>query len=186
MAVEAITSARIHEHMREWEHTALTTELLLGIGTVVLAILGIVGVFPSFLAAIAVIGFGAILLLQGGNVILHYGDLLSEAGAKSTVSASAIGRGVTAGFLAGIAGIVLGILALLRIAPITLLSVAVITYGATLMLTSGEPVWLNSFLAKNDAIPSFSTRGVCDARKRSRTTSWSKGLYYSGDVLILI
>ena len=34
--------------------------------------------------------------------------------------------------------------------------------------------------------PSFSTRGVCDPRKRSRTTSWSKGLYYSGDVLILI
>jgi hypothetical protein len=130
----------------------VTTELVLGIGTVVLAILGIVGVFPSFLAAIAVIGFGAILLLQGGNVVLHYNDLLTEAGGTSTVSASAIGRGVTAGFLAGIAGIVLGILALLRIAPITLLSVAAITYGGALMLTSGEPVWLNSFVAKDDAI----------------------------------
>jgi 2-polyprenyl-6-methoxyphenol hydroxylase-like FAD-dependent oxidoreductase len=34
--------------------------------------------------------------------------------------------------------------------------------------------------------PSFPTGGVCDPRKRSRTKSWSKGLYYSGDVLILI
>jgi hypothetical protein len=152
MAVEAITSARIHEHAREWEHTAVRTELLVGTGAAVLSILGIVGVFPSYLAAIAVIGLGAILLLQGGNVVLHYCDLFSQSAATSTVSASAVSRGITAGFLAGIAGIFLGILALLRIAPITLLSVAVITYGGAMMLTSGEPVWMNSFLAKDNVI----------------------------------
>ena len=31
--------------------------------------------------------------------------------------------------------------------------------------------------------PSFSTRGVCDPGKRSKTTSWSKGPPHSGDVL---
>jgi hypothetical protein len=152
MAVEAISPARVHEQVRQWEHTALTTELLLAIGAVVLSILGIIGVFPPDLAAIAVIGLGTILLFQGGNVILHYRELLDEAGATNLVSASAVSRGITAEFLAGMAGIVLGILALLRIVPMTLLSVAVITYGATLMLTSGESVWLTSFVAKDNAI----------------------------------
>ena len=138
--------------MRQWEHTALTRELLLAIGAVVLSILGIVGVFPTYLAAITVIGLGTILFFEGGNVILHYSELLDEAGGTNLVSASAVSRGITAEFLAGMAGIVLGILALLRIVPMTLLSVAVITYGGTLMLTSGESVWLDSFVAKDNAI----------------------------------
>ena len=152
MSVEAISPARIHEHVRQWEHTALTMELLLAIGAVVLSILGIVGVFPTYLAAITVIGLGTILFFEGGNVILHYSELLDEAGGTNLVSASAVSRGITAEFLAGMAGIVLGILALLRIVPMTLLSVAVITYGGTLMLTSGESVWLDSFVAKDNAI----------------------------------
>jgi hypothetical protein len=127
-------------------------ELLLAIGAVVLSILGIVGVFPTYLAAITVIGLGTILFFEGGNVILHYSELLDEAGGTNLVSASAVSRGITAEFLAGMAGIVLGILALLRIVPMTLLSVAAITYGGTLMLTSGESVWLDSFVAKDNAI----------------------------------
>jgi hypothetical protein len=35
----------------------------------VLSILGIAGVFPTYLAAMAVIGLGAILLFQGANVV---------------------------------------------------------------------------------------------------------------------
>jgi hypothetical protein len=88
MAVEAISPARVHEHARQWERTALTTEVLLAMGAVVLSILGIVGVFPTYLAAITVIGLGTILLFQGGNVVLHYGELLDEAGATNMVSAS--------------------------------------------------------------------------------------------------
>src|SRR5437667_10906735 len=106
MAVEAISPARVHEQVRQWEHTALTTELLLAIGAVVLSILGIIGVFPPDLAAIAVIGLGTILLFQGGNVILHYRELIDEAGVTNLVSASAVSRGITAEFLAGMAGIV--------------------------------------------------------------------------------
>ena len=53
MAVETITPGEIHKHARQWEHTALTTELLLASGVVVLSILGIAGVFPIYLAAIA-------------------------------------------------------------------------------------------------------------------------------------
>jgi hypothetical protein len=133
MAVDVVSPARVHEHAGQWEHTTLATELLLATGALVLSILGIVGVFPTYLAAITVIGLGAILLFQGGNVVPHYNELFGESGATNMASVSAVGRGITAEFLAGIAGIVLGILALLRIVPIALLSVAVITYGTTLM-----------------------------------------------------
>jgi len=34
--------------------------------------------------------------------------------------------------------------------------------------------------------PSFSTRGVGDPGSRSRSTSWSKGLYYKSDALVVI
>jgi len=152
MTVETLTSAQFHEHARQWEHTTWTTELLLACGAVVLSILGLVGVFQAELAAIAVIGLGAILLFQGANVVLRYGELLYEADASSKLHAAEISRGITAEFLAGVAGIVLGILALLRIVPMTLMSVAVITYGGTLLLTSGESIWLNSFGKENDMV----------------------------------
>jgi hypothetical protein len=45
------------------------------------------------------------------------------------------GGGASAGFLGGIAGIVLGILALLGVATMTLLSVAILVYGASFMLS---------------------------------------------------
>ena len=37
-----------------------------------------------------------------------------------------------------------------------------------------------------DFNPSFSTRGVGDPGSRSRSTSWSKGLYYKSDALVVI
>jgi hypothetical protein len=117
---------------------------VLACGAVVLAILGIVGLFSTDLAAIAVIGLGAMLLFQGASVVLRYGELLYEASPSSKVNPAEVSRGITAEFLAGVAGIVLGILALLRIVPMTLMAVAVITYGGTLLLTCSESVWLNS------------------------------------------
>jgi len=151
MAVETITPDQVHKHARQWEHTALTTELLLACGVVVLSILGIAGVFPTYLAAIAVIGLGAILLFQGASVVLHYGELLYEAGTANKVGAAEVSRGLTTEFLTGTTGIVLGVLALVGIVPTTLLSVAVITYGGTLLLTSGEALWLNSMGKKQEA-----------------------------------
>ena len=97
MAVETINPAQFHEHVRQWEHTTWTTELLLACGAVVLSILGIVGLFPMDLAAIAVIGLGAILLFQGANVVLRYGELLYEASPSSKVRAAELSRGIKIG-----------------------------------------------------------------------------------------
>ena len=45
-----------------------------------------------------------------------------------------------------------GVLALLGIVPTTLLSVAAITYGAALLLTSGESLWLDSLGTQGDEV----------------------------------
>jgi hypothetical protein len=152
MAVETLTQAQFHERARQWKNTTLRTELLLACGAVVLSILGLAGIFPNDLAAIAVIGLGVVLGFAGANVGLRYTDLLNEAGATTNPRFAEIGRGITAEFLGGLAGVVLGILALLRIAPLTLISAAVITYGGTLLLTSGESVWFVLLGKENEAV----------------------------------
>ena len=58
---------------------------------------------------------GVVLGFQGANVGLRYSELLYEAGATPSPRAMEVGRGITAEFLGGLAGIVLGILAPLRI-----------------------------------------------------------------------
>ena len=105
--------------------------------------------------------------------MLRYGELLYEADASSKLHAAEISRGITAEFLAGVAGIVLGILALLRIVPMTLMSVAVITYGGTLLLTSGESIWLNSFGKENEmAYQSRHSMGLAAAR--AQVLNWTR------------
>ena len=147
MAVETITPGH-HVPEHAWEHTALRTELLLALGAVVLSILGLARVFPMYLTAISIIALGAVLLFQGATVAWHFSDLLHQAGA-SKAGVAEVGGGITTEFIAGIAGIVLGV-ALVGIVPMTLLSVGVITYSATLLMTSGEAAWLHSFEAKDD------------------------------------
>lgn len=142
MALETTTQSPVHDNLEKWEQTTWTSELLLACGAVVLAILGIAGLFRMDLAAAAVIGLGVMLLLQGVGVAMGYSGRLYEGRIADRLGIADVSRGLAAEFLAGIAGIALGILALVHIVPMTLMSVAVITYGGTLLLTSGEPVWL--------------------------------------------
>jgi hypothetical protein len=153
MAVATLTPAELHEPHRRWEHTALTTELLLALGAVVLSITGLVRVFPTYLAAIAIIGLGVMWLCEGASVVLRSYELLAEAGAIEKVDASEVSRAVTAECLAGVAGLVLGILALVGTVPLTLMAAAVITYGGMLVLTSGASIWLDRLaVADNEVV----------------------------------
>jgi hypothetical protein len=89
-------------------------ETIAGLVTVVLTILGLAHVVPEFLVAIATIVFGGALLLRGAATISEYARMNVPAAASPAVSS--IGdSGVSAVFLAGAAGVVLGILALLGI-----------------------------------------------------------------------
>ena len=113
MAIETITPGH-HVPEHAWEHTALRTELLLAAGAVVLSIVGMAGVLPMYLAAISIMALGAVLLFQGATVAWHFSDLLHQAGA-SKAGVAEVGGGITTDFLAGMAGIVLGVLGLIGI-----------------------------------------------------------------------
>src|SRR6185437_2528842 len=107
-----------------------------GIATAVLAIIGLAGWRPELLAGVATIVFGAALLIQGGTLLSEYSQVFTPAGALQTASDAVGGDGLAAMFPVGIAGIVLGILALVGVAPYALTSVSVIAFGAELMLSA--------------------------------------------------
>ena len=133
------THVATHETISEGRRTGIFAGSALegfgAIAAVALSIVGLVGVFPPTMAAIAAIVVGAGTLIEGGAFGL--------AGARQGMSywfAGAKG----ADFQAGLATVVLGILALLGIAPQTLLAVAVIALGASFLLSNRVMIGLGA------------------------------------------
>ena len=111
------------------------TEGIGAIATMALAIIGLAGVFVNVMAAVATIVIGALIMMEGGLAgVAHRWVHSQDAAEEQPLEMSG---GVTAGFLGGLAGIVLGILALFREAPETLLAVAMLVFGASLLLGAG-------------------------------------------------
>jgi hypothetical protein len=111
-----------------------------GIATAVLAIIALTGLSPEALTGIATIVFGAALLIQGGTLLSEYSSLIfpSSSSAFSAATDGFAGDGVSAMFIAGAGGLVLGILALLGIAAPVLTAVAVIAFGGALTLSASS------------------------------------------------
>jgi hypothetical protein len=107
-----------------------------GIATAVLAIIGLAGWHPELLAGVATIVFGSALLIQGGTLLSEYSQIITPAGALQTASDAFSGDGLASMFPVGIAGIVLGILALVGVAPFALTAISTIAFGAALMLSA--------------------------------------------------
>ena len=124
-------------------------EALGAIAAMVLAIVGLSHVLPAMVAAVATIIIGAGLLLEGGGAGAQYRQVLSQGAAEP--------GGMTADFLGGLAGIVLGILALFGIAAGTLLSVAVIIFGASVLLSGAAGSHLNWLFGVEAGAPESST-----------------------------
>jgi hypothetical protein len=121
------------------------SEGIVGAGAVVLGILGLIGVYPSLLLHIAVIVVGAAFLIQGTTVVARFSKLLSDA--WSGQGNLDISGGMNAEFIGGITGVVLGILALLGVAPLTLVSIAAIVFGATLIASGSTSSRLLALLS---------------------------------------
>ncbi|HEX5085712.1 MAG TPA: hypothetical protein VFY40_27070 [Blastocatellia bacterium] len=113
-----------------------------GIGALVLSILGLIGFMPVTMASIASIAAGGALLIGGGTLASQYKRIFS--GARPRLSHSVIGGGMAMESLAGFAGIVLGILALLGIHQLVMLGASVIVLGCALLLASGAITRLTS------------------------------------------
>jgi len=109
-------------------------ESIAGAGAVVLAIIGLAGMLQSFTLPIAVLAASAAFLFEGGTVAARWAKLLHRLGADpETVE---LGTGMSAEFLAGMAGTVLGILALVHVMPVVLMPVAAIIFGGALLFGS--------------------------------------------------
>lgn len=111
-----------------------------GLATIVIAIVGLSGVNAPMMAAIATIVFGAALLIQGGTMLSEYARIMFPAGSTATQVEGFGGGSLSVVFLVGVAGIVLGVLSLLRIEPAALTPIAAIAFGSALVLSSNA-VW---------------------------------------------
>jgi len=109
-----------------------------GIATIVLAIIALTGVHPETIMSIAVIVFGATLLIQGGTVLSEYEAAVFPVGTAGASPQQFGLGGLSTLFLAGVAGIVLGVLALIGIAAETLTAISVIAFGSALLLSSNS------------------------------------------------
>jgi hypothetical protein len=119
--------------------SGLFAEAVGGVATIILAILGLSGVSPEYLLGIATIVFGAALVIEGTSIVADYAHVLS----LSTAAFQTGSGGVSAVFLAGVSGIVLGVLALLGVNPAVLGSAAIIVFGSAMVLSSSVTVNLH-------------------------------------------
>lgn len=135
-------------------------ELLTGLIAAVVTIIGLVGYYPLYMAAIATIAVGFALLAQGGTMAARWQHAVHIAG---TERAEAVGIGTEV--LGGLAGIVLGVLALFGVEPLTLLPIAALVLGGSLLL--GGPA--QPHIA--EAAPASSPRRWHVTRDAVRTSS---------------
>ncbi len=107
-----------------------------GFAAIVLGILSLVNILPLHLVSIATLVIGVALLFEGGTVAFRYWRLPAEISTGRWASMELAG-GMIAEFLAGITGVVLGILAILGFIPLLLATVSVLVFGTALVLGSG-------------------------------------------------
>jgi hypothetical protein len=127
-----------------------------GIATGVLAVVALAGVHADIIVAIATIVFGAALLIEGGTMLSEYASISFAPGTAGTTSYEFGGGSLSALFMAGVAGIVLGILALLGIHAATLTAISVIAFGSALLFSSAG-VW-HLHALKHRAMPATEWR----------------------------
>lgn len=135
MVEPTYTSRGVSESSVKTAKASSMAEGIIGIGAVALAILGLINILPQLMAAIATIAVGVALAFEGGSISARYAALLTEDQSKK--EKSTLWSGVTSLFLAGVAGIAMGILALIGTIPNILIPISAIVFGTALILDSG-------------------------------------------------
>jgi len=117
-------------------------ETVAGAGSVVLAILGLVGILPESLLAVSIVALGAAFILESSSIGSRFSWVLRQT-AHTSFEVGEVGVGMTTQFIGGAAGIGLGVLSLLGLVPNILLPVGVIIFGLTLISSVGVKARLN-------------------------------------------
>lgn len=115
------------------ETSTHVAEIAAGGAAAILAILGLAHTFPSILVAVATLAVALAVMFAGASVSVGYRRLMSTAG-EGPLEVGQIGGGMSAEMTAGVAGLVLGVLALLNIASVVLSAIAVIVFGSALLI----------------------------------------------------
>lgn len=110
-----------------------SVEALAGAAVVTLTILALVDVLPVYLTAIAVIVAGGAFLVEGAGLGARAKQIRRSLQAKGVNTGGLIG-GVSVQLLAGVAGVALGVLALIGMSPNLLLAISAIVFGSALLL----------------------------------------------------
>lgn len=148
---------RVDRRVMEEESTSAAAEAIGGLAVVVLAILGLAGLVPIYLAGISGIVFGVTALAQGTAIAAEYQNIYSRFRGGNHTGSIELGGGMTIEVVAGGSAIVLGILSLIGAVPDILLPALVITGGAALMLSAGSVQRLNNLklTAADEADPTL-------------------------------
>jgi hypothetical protein len=150
-----------------------------GIATIVLAIIALSGTNADILLPIATIVFGAALLIQGGAMLSEF----AQTEATADASAGASGAGLSSLFLVGVAGIVLGVLALLGVHPLMLTSAATIAFGGALVV-SASAVW--QLLTMQSVAARFPARGSMLSVVASDVAAGSSGMQGMAGLAVIV
>lgn len=136
----------MNQENKELEYALLggsSAEAIAGAATVVLAILGLAQIAPRFMISIGAIALGVALIANGAAVAAEYSRILARSGSGGWKGVE-LGGGVSTQLGAGVAAVVLGVLALLNVDPTGLVAIAAIVLGAALILSSGVSTRLNA------------------------------------------
>lgn len=143
---ERIQSSRQHDSAKNLKRTLMGGALIEALGAVtaiVLVIIGLSGVAPITMGAIAAIAVGIGLLSEAGTLVAEYPKIISQT-QKRLRDKIEFSTGFSAEALAGITAIVLGILVLLGVDSLLLLSITALVLGVGLVLTSAAVSFINS------------------------------------------
>jgi len=113
-----------------------------GAAAIVLAILGLAGIYPMFMLAVATLAIGVTFLFKGAAAVADFAKALKHT-RTGNLQEIEFGGGMSAEILAGGAGIVLGILTLLSVVPLALSACALLVFGGGLLMSSGVTHRLN-------------------------------------------
>ena len=139
-----------------------------GVALVVLGILALAHVEPTILNSIAVIFAGIVLVVEGAMLSARYSKALARV-SPETVNLTESSGTMTSSVLAGIAGIVLGILAIIGVATEPLIAVALIVFGAAVLFDYTARAHLRALRMMGGAMPGESARIAMSAASTTNT-----------------
>lgn len=118
--------------------TAYLIQAICALGGIALAIIGLSNVSPALVLGIAAIVLGIGMLAGGGVFAAQQTSGFSTSTMDQTSVEEFVGGGMAFESLAGIVGIVLGILALSGVVPATMLPTAAIVFGVAMLFSAAS------------------------------------------------